>query len=229
MKTWIDFDRAPVFAIPLTDAVDGRRVCEGMLIEGPQGWGEFSPPPDCDDERAARWLTAAIEVGTVGWPDPVRGRVPIAVTVPAVDPERARRLVLDSGCRAAAVTVAAPGVSLAADVARVEAVRDALGPAGELRCDANGGWDADTAVAAIAELDRAAAGLGFVEQPCPGLDEIASVRRRGSVAIAVDQSIRDAVTPVGLAITEAADTDAQSRSPLITVRTVSRLRWTSER
>ena len=74
MKTWIDFDAAPVFAIPLTD---GGEICEGMLLEGPQGWGEFSAPRHLDERRAARWLTAAIEVGTVGWPDPVRGRVPV--------------------------------------------------------------------------------------------------------------------------------------------------------
>jgi O-succinylbenzoate synthase len=73
VKTWIDFDAAPVFAIPLLDAVGGRTLCEGMLIEGPQGWGEFSPPPGCDARRGGRYLTAAIEVGTVGWPDPQRG------------------------------------------------------------------------------------------------------------------------------------------------------------
>ena len=89
MKTWIDFDAAPVFAIPLTDAVGAVTVCEGMLIEGPQGWGEFSPPASCDNRQAGRWLTAAIEVGTVGWPDPVRGRVPVAVTIPAASRRRA--------------------------------------------------------------------------------------------------------------------------------------------
>ncbi len=52
MKTWINFADASVFAIPLIDAVGGVRVYEGMLIEGPQGWGEFSAPPGCDDERA---------------------------------------------------------------------------------------------------------------------------------------------------------------------------------
>ncbi len=87
MRTWIDFDEAPVFEIPLIDEIGGRRVHQGMLIEGPQGWGEFSAPPDVDDERAGRWLTASVEAGTVGWPDPVRGRVPVAVTVPAVDPD----------------------------------------------------------------------------------------------------------------------------------------------
>src|ERR1700709_1883523 len=61
MKELIDFDAAPIFGIP---TIDGFGLREGMLIEGPQGWGEFSPPPDCDDRETSRWLTAAIEGGT---------------------------------------------------------------------------------------------------------------------------------------------------------------------
>jgi len=196
VKTWIDFDSAPVFAVPLTDALGEVTVCEGMLVEGPQGWGEFSPPPDCDDRQAGRWLTAAIEVGTVGWPDPRRGRVPVAVTVPAVSAERARQMVLDAGCRTAAVGV---GDDLNADLARLEVVRDALGKGAAIRCDVNGGWDVDTAVAAIPALDRAAGGLEFVEQPCRTLAEVAAVRRRVDVPIAVDQSVRHGEVAVDLA------------------------------
>lgn len=205
MKTWIDFDTAPVFAVPLTDPVDGETTCEGTLIEGPQGWGEFSPPAGCDERQAARWLTAAIEVGTVGWPDPVRGRVPVAVTVPSVDPARARTIVADSGCRTAAVRVAEHPGSLAADIARLEAVRDALGAAGAIRCDAAGGWDVEGAAVAIPALERAAGGLEFVEQPCAGLEEVAAVRRLVDVPIAVDQSIRGAADPLRLALADAAD------------------------
>src|SRR3954454_24877076 len=112
-----------------------------MLIEGPQGWGEFSPAVDCDDREAARWLTAAIETGTVGWPDPVRGRVPIAVTVPAVDPARAHEIAATSGCHTADVAVAGQPGAIAADIARLEAVRDALGGSGAIRCVADGSWD----------------------------------------------------------------------------------------
>ena len=72
MRTLIDFDDAPVFAVP---TAAGMR--HGVLVEGPQGWGEFSPPPDADDTLAARWLTAAMEPSTVGWPDAARGRVPV--------------------------------------------------------------------------------------------------------------------------------------------------------
>jgi len=186
MKTWIDFDEATVFAVPLTDELDGLRVYQGMLIEGPQGWGEFAAPRDCDDEVAGRWLTASIEAGTVGWPDPVRGRVPVAVTVPAVDPDRARRIVADAACRTAAVRVGETGGTLAADIARVEAVRNALGHSGAIRCNAAGNWDVDTAATAITALDRAAGGLEFIQQPCKTLDETATLRAMVTVPIAVD-------------------------------------------
>ncbi|CAN3129261.1 O-succinylbenzoate-CoA synthase [Mycobacterium sp. smrl_JER01] len=73
MKTLIDLDDTAVFALPTAVGVRA-----GVLLDGPQGWGEFSPPADADDVLAARWLTAAMEPSTVGWPDPVRGRVPVA-------------------------------------------------------------------------------------------------------------------------------------------------------
>lgn len=96
MKAFFDFGSAAVFAIPLVAGYSGpggSAVREGMLIEGPQGWGEFSPPRGADLRADVRWLTAAVEPGTVGWPDTVRGRIPVSVTVPAVDPTKARRLV----------------------------------------------------------------------------------------------------------------------------------------
>jgi O-succinylbenzoate synthase len=211
MQTMINFDDAPIFAIPVLDGPASR---EGMLLEGPQGWGEFSPPGDVDDAHLVRWLTAAIEAGTVGWPDPVRGRVPIAVTVPAVDPVRAHAIVTASGCSTAEVTVAARPDSLADDIARVEAVRDALGPAGAIRVDANGQWDSDTAVSAIAALTSAAGELEFVEQPCRTLDELAAVRRRVQVRIAADQSIRYGMRPVDVSRADAADIVVLTCAPL---------------
>lgn len=182
MQTMIDFDDAPIFAMP---GFGGVGVREGMLIEGPQGWGEFSPH---DDRTAARWLTAAIESGTVGWPDPVRGRVPIAVTVPAVDPRRAHAITANSGCRTAEVAVG--DGALVDDVVRLKTVRDALGPDGVIRCRVNGMWDVETAVAAIATLDRAAGGLEFIEQPCGTAEELAAVRARVDVPIATAVPIR---------------------------------------
>src|SRR4029079_19062493 len=98
--------------------------------------------------------------------------------VPVWPPEAPHDLCRRSGCTTAKVKVADPGVALAADVARVEAVRDALGPGGRIRVDANGARDVDSAVNAIRELDRAAGGLEYVEQPCASVEDLAVVRRR---------------------------------------------------
>jgi O-succinylbenzoate synthase len=200
VQTLIDLDTAPVFAIP---SRDGATMHEGMLVEGPQGWGEFSPPPGCPEHLLVRWLTAATEPGTVGWPDARRGRVPVAVTVPATDPECARELVVASGCRSAAVEVADPVHTPADDVARVAAVRDALGPDGVIRCDARGRWSVDAAVSAIPMLDRAAGGLEFVQQPCRSTAELAAVRQRVDVRIAIHESLEKSLGDPTL--TQAAD------------------------
>jgi O-succinylbenzoate synthase len=205
VQTLIDFDSSPVFAIPLRD---GTCTHEGVLVEGPQGWGEFSPPADAHTGTLVRWLTAATEPGTVGWPDPVRGRIPIAATVPTVDPIRAHEIAVGAGCRSAVVEV---GTTLFDDVARVAAVRDALGPGGAIRCDAKGRWDVDTAVAAIAALDRAAGGLEFVVQPCRSHGDGGRVRTRVDVRIAADMSLREAVGPQ---VHEVADIAVLSCGPL---------------
>jgi O-succinylbenzoate synthase len=219
MRTLIDFDHAPVFAIPVLD-VPGTGTRQGMLLEGPQGWGEFSPPADCDDEAAVRWLTAAIETGTVGWPDPVRGRVPIAVTVPAVDPSRAYEITAHAGCATAEVTVTGSG---AEDIARLEAVRDAIGPDGVIRCAANGIWDVDTAVTEIRALASAAGGLEYVEQPCRTSDELAAVRRKVDIRIAADLSITHPVAGLGVLVTDAADVAVLRCGPLGGVRRALRV------
>jgi len=70
-----------VYAIGLTTRFRRITVREGMLLEGPAGWGEFCPFPEYDDAESASWLTAALEACTVGWPDPVRGRIPVNATV----------------------------------------------------------------------------------------------------------------------------------------------------
>src|SRR5262245_20832706 len=189
MKTMIDFDQARVYAIPMVTRFRGIDVREGMLIEGPAGWGDFCAFAEYDDREAASWLTTAIEACTVGWPDPVRGRIPINATVPAVDAATARDIVRRSGCRTVKVKVADHADSLSEDIARLEAVRDAL-PGGQIRIDANGVWDVDTALTAIPVLDRAAHGLEYVEQPCATIDELAQVRRKTTVRIAADESIR---------------------------------------
>jgi O-succinylbenzoate synthase len=210
--------QARIYAVPMRTRFRGILLREGMLLRGPGGWGEFSPFLDYDDHECVPWLASAVESATVGWPAPVRDRVPINCTVPVVEPEQARRLVEASGCTTAKVKVADPGMPLAADCERVAAVRDALGPAGRIRVDANAAWDVDTAIAAIRLLERSAGGLEYVEQPCVTLTELAAVRRRVDVRIAADESIRRAEDPMRVAVAGAADIAVIKVAPLGGVR-----------
>jgi O-succinylbenzoate synthase len=207
---------AHVWSVPLGTRFRGIDVRDGVLVRGPAGWGEFSPFWDYDVTESRRWWGCAREAAVLGWPAPVRGSVPVNVTVPAVGPERAHEIVRASGCRTAKVKVAEPGQSPAEDVARVEAVRDALGPAGAVRVDANAAWDVDTAVVRLRELDRS--GLEYAEQPCATLEELTALRRRVDVRIAADEVVRRAVDPRRVALREAADVVVLKVQPLGGVR-----------
>jgi O-succinylbenzoate synthase len=207
---------ARVYSVPLRTRFRGIDVRDGVLVRGPAGWGEFSPFWDYELAESRRWWAAAFEGAVDGWPDPVRASVPVNVTVPAVDAERAHAIVTASGCRTAKVKVAEPGQSAAEDLARVEAVRDALGPSGAIRVDANAAWDVDTAAARIAELDRV--GLEYVEQPCATLEELVALRRRIDVRIAADEVVRRAADPRRVDLRGACDVVVLKVQPLGGVR-----------
>ncbi|MBF6328928.1 o-succinylbenzoate synthase [Nocardia transvalensis] len=218
MSDLLDPASAFVYAIPLRTRFRGITVREGMVIEGPLGWGEFCPFPEYDDREAASWLATAVEQITVGWPKCARDRIPVNCTVPAVGPDRAHAIVAGSGCRTAKVKIADHPDSLLEDLERVAAVRAALGPGGAIRVDANAVWDVDTAVDHIGQIDRAAGGLEYVEQPCRTIEELAAVRRRVDVRIAADESIRRAEDPLRVAVAEAADVAVLKCTPLGGVR-----------
>jgi O-succinylbenzoate synthase len=210
-----------VFAIGMRTRFRGIDVREGALIQGPAGWGEFAPFAEYDPTECVPWLRAAREAAFDGWPPPVRDRIPVNVTVPAVGPQQAYELVRASGCRTAKVKVAERGQSLAEDLERVEAVRDALGPAGKVRVDANGAWGTDEAVAAITLLHRFE--LEYVEQPCETVAELAAVRRKVDVPIAADESIRRSGDPMRVKNAEAADIAVLKVQPLGGVHACLRL------
>lgn len=207
-----DVDVLRPFRVGLRLRFRGVTERRGVLLRGPAGWGEFSPFPEYGPEYASRWLAAAREAASRPWPEPVRDRVPVNTTVPAVDPATAAELVRASGCRTAKVKVAEPGQDLTADTERVAAVRDALGPGGRLRVDANGAWDVATAALAIARLARH--DLEYVEQPCATLDELRDLRRRTPVPIAADESIRTAEDPARVVAAGAADVLVLKVQPL---------------
>ncbi len=224
--------RSPaVWSTPLRSRFRGLDVRDGVLLRGEAGWGELSPFWDYDDAESAAWLRAAREAADVGWPAPVRDRVPVNVTVPAVGPERAREIVLRSGgCRTAKVKVAQRLANgevepLDAEIDRVGAVRDALDElygegGGEVRVDANGAWTVDEALERIPMLDFESGGLEYVEQPCATVEELAEVRRRltADVPVAADESIRRAIDPLRVVREEAADVVVLKVQPLGGVR-----------
>ena len=207
-----------VFAIPICTRYRGLDVREGALLRGRAGWGEFSPFLDYDVRECAPWLAAAREAADEAWPAPVRTSVPVNVTVPAVDAERAHAIVRAGGCTTAKVKVAD-----GADLARLEAVRDALGPTGRIRIDVNGAWDVDTAARLLPAYERAAGGLEYVEQPCATVEELAALRRRTNVPVAADESIRRTGDPLRVKALAAADIAVLKVAPLGGVRACLRI------
>lgn len=211
-----------VFSLPMNTRFRGITHREGMLLYGDAGVGEFSPFLDYNERESAPWLAAALEAADQPFPDPVRQRVPVNCTVPAVAPDRAAEIVRGSrGCRTAKVKVAESGQALADDAARVSAVRDALGASGRIRVDANGAWSVDDAVAAIQRLSHY--DLEYVEQPVATTEELAAVRRRVDVPVAADESIRRADDPQRVVQLEAADVVVLKVQPLGGVRRCLRL------
>ena len=198
---------ARVVALPLVTRFRGIDVREAVLLEGPEGWTEFSPFVEYDDDEASAWLEAAIDYGWNAPPPALRDRIPVNATVPAVDPDSvAAVLARFPGCRTAKVKVAAGDQTLAQDVARVRAVREALGPEGRIRVDANGGWNVDEAEHAIHAL--APFDLEYVEQPCETVEELVEIRVRTKymgIPIAADESVRRAADPLEVARLGAAD------------------------
>jgi O-succinylbenzoate synthase len=145
----------------------------------------------------------------------------VNVTVPAVGPEQAIKIVSASGCRTAKVKVAERGQSETDDIERVEAVREALGPDGRIRVDANGGWPPAQAARMLRRLARF--GLEYAEQPCATLEELAYVRRHVDIPVAADESIRRAEDPMRVRAAGAADIVMLKVQPLGGVRAALRV------
>ena len=201
------------FAIAMPTRFRGINRREGMVVQGEAGWAEFSPFIGYDDAACVPWLAAAVDSAERPWPEPVRDRIPVNCTVPAVGPEQAADIVRRSGCSTAKVKVAERGQVLADDLLRVEAVRDAIGPSGRVRVDANGAWSVDDARIAINTLD-AVGSLEYVEQPCATVEQLAELRRSIDVPIAADESIRHSDDPLRVAELEAADIAVLKVQPL---------------
>lgn len=198
---------AHVVRLPLVTRFRGVTEREALLLHGPSGWGEFSPFLEYDDAESAAWLAAAVEAAWGERPAALRDRIPVNATLPVVPVERIPDVLARFGeVRTAKVKVADAAETLADDVARVRAVRRALGPTGRIRVDANGAWNVDQAERAAHEL--APFDLEYLEQPCATVPELAELRERlhdWQLPIAADESVRKADDPLAVARAGAAD------------------------
>jgi len=73
------------------------------------------------------------------------------------------------------------------DVGLVRAVREALGSRAQIRVDANGAWDVETAKRTLSELEPYE--IELAEQPVGTLEEAMEVARSTSIPLAGDESI----------------------------------------
>jgi O-succinylbenzoate synthase len=211
---------AHVVALPLNTRFRGIDVREALLLDGPEGWSEFSPFVEYEDAEAATWLAAAIDFGWMPQPPARRSGIPVNATVPAVAAASvAEVLSRYDGCRTVKVKVAERGQTLDDDLARVREVRRILGVEGRVRVDANGGWNVDEAehaVRALSEFD-----LEYLEQPCATVAELSELRDRIrylGIPVAADESVRKADDPVRVVREGAADLVIVKAAPLGGVR-----------
>lgn len=93
--------------------------------------------------------------------------------------ERARRRAAELVAEGFQTIKVKVGTQIEEDVARVRTVREVIGPDRGLVIDANAGWDADTAIAAVNRLEDCH--VGVFEQPTTNGDYAALARVRRSI------------------------------------------------
>jgi L-alanine-DL-glutamate epimerase-like enolase superfamily enzyme len=136
----------------------------------------------------------------------VRDTVPIKMSVSGAEPKRAAQLAewaVGQGLTALKVKV---GIEPEGDLARVKAVRAAVGAGFRMGVDANGGWSPRTAIQTIRRLVDEC-GIYFAEQPVAPLDVqwMADVRRNVTVPVMADESCYTLQDAMALIRAEAAD------------------------
>ncbi len=172
---------------------------EVALIEGHQGWGEFSPFLEYGASESVPWLVSAVEAAIAPGEIPLRKSIPINGTLPAVNGalEIIEILNFYPGAKVVKIKV---GNNLEEDLKRLALVRE-IAPDLAIRIDANGLWSVDTAETFINKAGL----IQYIEQPCATIEELRELRRRVSVRIAGDEIIRKAKDPFDVDLTDAVD------------------------
>lgn len=204
-----------VVQLPMRVPFRGVTLREAALWEGPNGWTEWSPFLEYGSVESARWLAGALAHGWGSAPRPVRDKVPVNGTIPAIAPDVVPSVIARfPGFKTFKVKVAAASTSLADDVARLTAVRAAVGDSVNLRVDVNARWSIDQALQAAEAF--APFNLEYIEQPVASVQDMTTLRTKlaGDVKIAADENIRKASDPQLVAQMHAADVVIIKAQPL---------------
>ena len=204
-----------VIALPMRTKFRGINIRETAIFEGPYGWGEFAPFLEYEDLECRPWLRSAIEAAYQPQPPLRRDSIPVNGTIPASDSrEEIKNLIsLYPGVKTFKVKV---GTSLAADIARIELVRE-FAPNAMIRIDVNGSWNVAEAVTSIKAIYEVTGDfLEYVEQPVETLEEIRDLKSKLKidVKIAGDEILRKAANPFDLDIKGTFDLLVLKVSPL---------------
>lgn len=136
----------------------------------------------------------------------VREFVPTKWSVSGVEPARAADIARWAVAQGFAKMKVKVGIDPDGDVARVRAVREAIGPHVKLGVDANGGWP-DAIVATKVGQELRALGVYFLEQPVPAgeIMDMARVRMFVGLPVIADESVYTLSDAKLLAAAKAAD------------------------
>jgi O-succinylbenzoate synthase len=194
-----------VLALPMKTEFRGIKVREVALFKGDQGWAEFSPFLEYDDNESARWLAAAIEAATTPRPTAFRSSIQVNGTIPATNDKKTidELVATYAGVKTFKVKV---GENLSEDIARLARIRS-LGRKVNIRIDVNGLWSVDQALTNLYAFYEEVGPFEYVEQPCATLDELRELKGkiRIPIKVAVDEIIRKADDPFSINLEGAAD------------------------
>jgi O-succinylbenzoate synthase len=192
-------DSLRVVALPTKTNFRGVTVREVALFKGEQGWAEFSPFVEYEDEECAPWLACAIEAATVAKPHLYRTHVAVNGTIPALNDEADLERVVNSfpGVKTFKVKV---GTDVSDDLHRLDVIRT-LRPNAAIRIDVNGLWNVDEAEMFLSSIGE----IEYVEQPCATIEELRELKQRVDVKIVGDEVLRKSTNPFEVDLTGAVD------------------------
>jgi O-succinylbenzoate synthase len=194
-----------VITLPTRTNFRGVTNREVALMQGSQGWGEFSPFLEYDDNECRPWLASAIEAATVARPARYRDAVAINGTIPELNDEEEIKALMHiyAGAKTFKVKV---GRNLSEDVVRVARVFSNA-PKAAIRVDVNGLWSVDEALTHLYAYYEEIGPLEYVEQPCATVEELRELKSKINfpLRIAADEIIRKAADPFAVDLEGAAD------------------------